>query len=510
MNTAHFHLHRRLTAIDPDQCPAESFWRLPELLTERKYCVLLDSARQEGRLGQWSFLAGQPLAVLTARRSTEHSDPGTAVPAQIRIERFRHADGTLCDEPESGTLGDPLAALRQLKAEYWPVQEPDLRGPPLTAGLLGTVSYEIGRCLEAVPQMAEDDLNLPDLAFVATDEVLACEHTTGTVSLCVTGRGTTRAAARRDSEERTRDWLRELSRLPLSPLPAPDESLEGSDLPLRAHFDRTTYSAAVQRCRDHIRAGDVFEVCLTHRLETDAPASAWSLYEELRSGNPAPFAAYLRFPGFEVVSASPERFLHLDPAGRIESRPIKGTRPRGSTAEADETLRRDLATSPKDRAENLMIVDLVRSDLGRVAEIGSVEVPELLAVEQYATVFQLVSTVQARLLPEYDAVDLLRACFPGGSMTGAPKIEAMKIIDSIEPVARGIYSGAIGYLDAGGAMDLSIVIRTIVCAAGRATFGVGGAVIADSDPVAEYEETLDKARALIRALAAAQAREAAP
>jgi anthranilate/para-aminobenzoate synthase component I len=234
------------------------------------------------------------------------------------------------------------------------------------------------------------------------------------------------------------------------------------------------------------------------------------LYGALREINPAPFAAWLQLPGFQVVSASPERFLRLGPDRIAESRPIKGTRPRGKDAAEDDRLGQDLANSAKDRAENVMIVDLVRNDLGRVAEIGSVAVPEMQVIEPYATVFQMVSTVQARLREDRDALDLVRACFPGGSMTGAPKIEAMKIIDALEPVKRGVYSGAIGYLDHSGVMDLSIVIRTIVCRDGRAIFGVGGAVVADSDPGAEYQETLDKAAALIAAVEAVAERGEQP
>ncbi|MFN2371629.1 MAG: anthranilate synthase component I family protein, partial [Candidatus Krumholzibacteriia bacterium] len=212
------------------------------------------------------------------------------------------------------------------------------------------------------------------------------------------------------------------------------------------------------------------------------------------------FAAFVDAAGVQVVSASPERFLRLDADRRAESRPIKGTRPRGRDPAADARLRDELVGSSKDRAENIMIVDLVRSDLGRVCATGSVAVPELLAVETYATVHQLVSTVRGRLRLDRDAIDLVRACFPGGSMTGAPKIAAMGVIDAEEPAARGVYSGALGYLDRGGAMDLSIVIRTLVCTGKSATFGVGGAVTADSDPDAEYEEAMAKGRAMVEAL----------
>lgn len=269
---------------------------------------------------------------------------------------------------------------------------------------------------------------------------------------------------------------------------------------MRATFSEAEYCAAVEQCRQAILAGRVFEVCMTQRLEMELAGSGWDLYQVLRHINPAPFASYLRLPGFEMAGASPERFLRLGMDRTAESRPIKGTRPRGEDPLADARLHDELRDSEKDRAENVMIVDLVRSDLGRVCDVGSVKVPRLCAVEPHATVHQLVSTVCGRLRPELDALDLVQACFPGGSMTGAPKIEAMKLIDEIEPRARGIYSGALGYWDRRGGMDLAIVIRTIVCAGGKACFGVGGAVTADSDPRAEYQESLDKARALIAAV----------
>jgi aminodeoxychorismate synthase component I len=272
-------------------------------------------------------------------------------------------------------------------------------------------------------------------------------------------------------------------------------------MPVQSYFDESSYGRAVQTVKDHIVAGDVYQVCLTHRLEAHLEGeSAWDLYRELRRINPAPFASFLRFPEVEIVSSSPERFLKIDQNGMAESRPIKGTRPRGKTPAEDESLRNELRGSAKDQAENVMIVDLVRNDFGRVCEYRSVQVPDFLAIEPYATVFQMVSTVQGRLAPGRDRFDLIRACFPGGSMTGAPKIEAMKIIDQLEPVTRGIYSGAIGYLDFRGPMDLSMVIRTIIVKDGRCYFHVGGGIVADSDPQDEYRETLDKARALVEAI----------
>jgi para-aminobenzoate synthetase component 1 len=247
-------------------------------------------------------------------------------------------------------------------------------------------------------------------------------------------------------------------------------------------------------------------VCLTHRLDAPFDGDPFALWQELRRASPAPFAAFLDLPEGAVVSSSPERFLALDAARTAESRPIKGTRPRGATPEEDAQHAADLAASPKDRAENAMIVDLVRNDLGRVCRFGTVEAPELFVVERYATVHQLVSTVRGELDPAHDAVDLIRACFPPGSMTGAPKIEAMTLLEALEPTERGVYAGALGWMDFSGTLDLSVVIRTIVLKDGRAHVHVGGAIVADSDPPSEYDETMHKARAMLEALAACEDR----
>ena len=247
-------------------------------------------------------------------------------------------------------------------------------------------------------------------------------------------------------------------------------------------------------------AGRVYQACLTHRLEQDFAADPWLLYRTLRRLNPAPFAAYLELPELAFVGSSPERFLRVGTDGRAESRPIKGTRPRGRHAEEDAALRAELEASEKDRAENLMIVDLVRNDLGRACATGSVAVPELMAIEDYAGVFQMVSSVTGRLRSDRDALDLVRAAFPPGSMTGAPKIAAMQLLRRIEPVRRGVYSGALGYFDVRGGVDLSVVIRTILLIEGRAHVHTGGGIVADSIPAAEWREAADKARPLLAAL----------
>lgn len=496
-------VHRKNSQLALDR----SLWQHADIFGEGSCCFLLDSAMDPGFLGRQSFLGGRPSAFLTGKRLKDPNDwpptwaldhPGGGQPFGLELIVWKSPEGVEAEDPKTRSWkGDPFEALRKLQADYGsaPGIEPGLEGGSFQGGLVGCFGYESAYGIENLPDTGVDDPDLPDLAFLVADAVVCQDHQTGKVTLSVTGRGATELAAQADAELMEVHWRQLLAGNPVPPvIPTPETPV------IRSDFDLHSYSQAVQKCREHILAGDVFEVCLSHRLETPLAGHPWDLYCRLREINPAPFAAWLQFPTFQVVSASPERFLKLDGDHLAESRPIKGTRPRGATSQQDIALREDLSTSEKDRAENLMIVDLVRNDLGRVAEIGSVEVTDLLTVEEYATVFQLVSTVKARLRPECDTLDLVRACYPGGSMTGAPKIEAMKIIDALEPVKRGIYSGAIGYLDRRGTMDLSIVIRTIVCKDGKASFGVGGAVVADSDPADEYQETMDKARALIRAL----------
>jgi para-aminobenzoate synthetase component 1 len=268
---------------------------------------------------------------------------------------------------------------------------------------------------------------------------------------------------------------------------------------LQGNFTHKEYIDTVEKARQYIIAGDIFEVNLSQRFETELSISPYKLYQRLRQINPAPFAGYLNFDGVKVVSASPERFLRLR-GDWVETRPIKGTRPRGKTKEEDEALSSELLTSAKDRAENIMIVDLERNDLGRVCRFGTVKVTQLAILEMFPTVFHLTSTIVGRLRKDKNGIDLIKATFPGGSVTGAPKVRSMEIIDELEPTKRSIYTGSIGYLSFNGDLDLSIAIRTFLVKEGRAYFQVGGAVVYDSDPETEYQETMDKGKALVDAL----------
>jgi para-aminobenzoate synthetase len=298
-------------------------------------------------------------------------------------------------------------------------------------------------------------------------------------------------------------------------LPAPDEARFRADALvgmthtaaqplLELRHDKAAYIERISECMREIYEGESYEVCLTNTVTSRRPIDPLETYSRLRAISPVPYGALLEFPAVAVLSVSPERFLTMCCDGVVESKPIKGTRPRGATAAEDEELRRDLASHQKDLAENLMIVDLVRNDLNTVCEVGSVHVPQLFDVETYAPVHQLVSTIRGKLRPGVSAVGCVRATFPGGSMTGAPKIRTMQIIDRLEGGPRGLYSGALGWFGLSGAADLSIVIRTLTVTEDAVSFGVGGAIVALSDPEQEFEETVIKSRALVTALLAAQ------
>lgn len=354
-----------------------------------------------------------------------------------------------------------------------------------TLGWVGYLGYELKAECGAAPGYPSPH---PDLALIFADRAVVIDHHTDRVHLLAL-LGSEYDAAQLAWCEATAARLQDLP-------PAPDTGSPGELGQLRLRHDRPAYLAGIEECLAQIQAGETYEVCLTNQLSAPGTLRPAAAYRRLRRDNPSPFGALLRFGDLSVLSSSPERFLTVDRSGRIESRPIKGTRPRAVDPERDRELREDLARNPKDRAENLMIVDLVRNDLSRCAEPGSVAVPALFEVESYATVHQLVSTVTARLEAGKSAVDALRAAFPGGSMTGAPKLRTMELLDRLEEGPRGIYSGALGYFSLDGAMDLSMVIRTLITDGEQVTYGVGGAVLALSDPEEEFTETITKARPL--------------
>lgn len=439
--------------------------------------VFLDGGIEGTGWGGWSLLGIQPSWVFTAE------DTGWS----------------LTGPQSSSGAGNPWIALRShwnrlaaLPAPVLPEGAPPL---PFLRGGLGYLSYDLGRFLERIPTLAEDDLHWPLAWWAGYDHWLAAHHPTRTVWAI--------------SQGPPRDWWAVAAACRAAEQPL---TLGGFD-PLVAlppsSMDRPRFEAAVERIRRYIAAGDVYQANLTHAFHQSFSGDPWILHQVLRIVNPSPYAAFLNLDGRCIVSASPECFVRAE-AGRVETCPIKGTRPRGETTQEDLALRDALAVSAKDRAEHLMIVDLCRNDLGRVCEYGSVTVNPLTAMVTHPTVHHLESTVTGRMRPGLTLWDVLEAAFPGGSITGAPKIRAMEIIEELEPVRRGPYTGALGYIGAEGAMNLSMVIRAILISDGTARVPVGGGIVIDSDPGAEYDETVDKARVLLRALAAASSAAQAP
>jgi para-aminobenzoate synthetase component I len=439
--------------------------------------VLLGGALARTERARWSILAWDPMAELTLRRKA--------------ARLTRHAPNVA---PETLHLeGDPVDLLRALAPTQPEARAGDL---PFSGGAIGFLGYGLRRALERLPSGRPDPLDQPDAWFGFHDRAVLFDHERGRVvaviARCEGDTGRDRAARLEDM----RRCLLAASRTPTAGAPNRLPAVEATPA-----TSRDAYLRAVRVILDRIARGDLYQANLSHRITCRLREGPLALFERLSTHNPAPFAAYLDTGSFQVACASPERFVALRGV-RARSSPIKGTRPRGAEAGEDARLAEALLASAKDRAENVMIADLVRNDLGRVSIPGSVSAESLCSLESYATVHHLVSTLSGRLRPGCDRFDLLRSLFPGGSMTGAPKIRAMEIIAELEGEERGVYSGGIGYLSADGDLDFNIVIRSVVCGGGRAHLRVGGGVVADSDPGSEYEETIDKARALLAALGA--------
>ncbi|MES1259414.1 MAG: aminodeoxychorismate synthase component I [Gemmatimonadota bacterium] len=407
---------------------------------------------------------------------------------------------------------DPVSTIAADAAE-WPAVRERIRGaiahgspaiadlPPFQGGWLGWFGYELGSAFDEITRHRNEPLPIPDVVLGLHDWVIAWDHQRGETWLISTGID---AAGNHDAARAGQRSERVMQQLTAAEATGPVSSA-GNVTPMQADFTEATYLAAVSRVIEYVLAGDIFQANLAQRFTVPFSGDALALYRHLTMQSPAPMGAYLQHGAIAVASASPERFLRFDAATRqVETRPIKGTRPRDSDPGRDAAAAAELAASEKDRAENVMIVDLLRNDLSRVCLPGTVHAPTLCALESHATVHHLVSTVVGELRPECDAVDLLAASFPGGSITGAPKLRAMEIIREIEPVARGVYSGAIAWIGLDGSMDTSIVIRTIAIVNGIAALHAGGGITAMSSQAEEYQETLDKAAAPLAAIRAAQ------
>ena len=441
------------------------------LLADEPYSFFLDSGMDAPRLGRYSFVGSQPFLIFRSKGTNLQLD------WRDRVEQ---------------RSGNPFDALREILNRFQSLPLPaDL---PFIGGV-GYLGYPLRCFIEELPTTTHDDLKLPDCYFVFYDAIVAFDHLSNQVYLCRSDAGESYANRHQQQVQKLRSILQsethcsqhrcEVFRCDFSHF---------TKYPIRSNFSKTDYLSTVQRAKAYIASGDIYQVNLSQRLSTSTDLPPAELYARLRQLSPVPYGAYLHCGDFHVLSASPERFLHFSPSSRtVETRPIKGTRPRGLTPELDRKLAVELLHSEKDLAELLMIVDLERNDLGRVCEIASIHVPERIALESYSNIHHLVATVKGTLRRNTDRIDLLKSCFPGGSITGAPKIRAMELIDELESTNRGVYTGAIGYFGFDGTMDLNIAIRTCILKEGRAYFHVGGGIVADSEPEAEYQETLDKA-----------------
>ena len=443
-------------------------------ISRQPHCLLLDSALRDPRLGRFSFLTADPFDFFTV--------------------------------PVDGS--DGLSELQKKLTPFQVVHRPDL--PPFQGGAAGLLSYDLGRSLERVPRPRFEEFAIPAMAIGLYDIVLAIDHRQHRAWLISQGFPEQSPAARRSRAqqriEQFRSWLSSTADGARPPAPpaiaardlAPQFPVQGP-AGLTSNFSSEGFKQAVQRAIDYIHAGDVFQVNLAQRLLFPAGRNPLDLYLRLRQRNPATFAAWFDLGSAQIASASPERFVSVRER-QVEARPIKGTRRRTAWVEADMYAGEELLQSEKDRAENVMIVDLLRNDLSRVCEPESVRVTQLCKLELYQFVQHLVSAVEGTLRPECTPIDLLRAAFPGGSITGAPKVRAMEIIAELEPTARGAYCGSIGYLGFDGWLDMSILIRTITIADGWWQLPVGGGIVAQSSPDREYEETWHKATGLLQAL----------
>lgn len=433
-----------------------------ETVADLPWAVFLDSGGHHLTQSRYDIIAAEPHTTLVTRGKL----------TEIRSDAIE-----LSRE-------DPLVLLRQY-LEFDLTARCDL---PFTGGALGYFSYDLGRRFERLPAFAGDAEKMPEMAVGIYDWALVVDHLNKRSWLVAQGRCV-------DTHARWGELVARFSAEPVERARVPFRITA----PLASNLTRERYAAAFRRVLDYIHAGDCYQINLAQRFAAPAAGDPWLAYQALRIINPAPYSAYFNTPHGQVLSASPERFLKLEHRN-VETRPIKGTRPRAGHPRVDAELAAELKASEKDRAENVMIVDLLRNDLSKNCELGSVKVSKLFEVESFATVHHLVSTVIGILREDRDALDLLRGCFPGGSITGAPKLRAMQIIEELEPDRRGVYCGAIGYIGCDGNMDLNIAIRTLVYAGGTIRFWAGGGIVADSRVEDEYQETFDKAAAMLKLL----------
>jgi anthranilate synthase component I len=471
-------VYRRLIA--DSLTPVSAF----HLLDAGPCACLFESVVGGEKVGRYSFLAADPFLQIEARRN-----------------RIKIVDGDDVEEFESA---DPLAELKRHVERFRSARLPEL--PPFTSGAVGYAGYDVVRYTERLPNAPPDDRDLPDLSFAFYDRMVVFDNITKTVTVVAMARvdvdSTSGGDLRRayyDAKRRVDETVARLSRSDANLAPI-DIQLGGDPaIAFRSNFEQAQFEDAVRKCVEYIRAGDIFQVVISQRLELEVHSPPFEIYRTLRVVNPSPFMFYLRTPSVTLVGSSPEVMVRVVD-GRVTVRPLAGTRRRGKTEEEDRLLAAELLADPKERAEHVMLVDLGRNDVGRVAKYRTVELSDVMVIERYSHVMHITSNVSGQLADGRDCFDALRACLPAGTVSGAPKVRAMQIIDELEPHRRGPYAGAVGYVDFAGNMDTCIALRTIVVQGDKAYVQAGAGIVADSQPAAEYQETLNKARGLLKAI----------
>ena len=421
--------------------------------------IFLDSSKEDKILSKFSFIGLKPFMTFEANRNI-----------------------SLIDGREVG--GNPFEVLEKLIYKY-KIEEKFYKDIPLICGAMGYISYDISRILEDLPDSSDEDFKISDMRFIFYNNIIIFDlHKNKQYITSLNG-----------NQEEINLILNKIKKTNK----IEEKIVENKNNRFISNFDKSEYKLAISKLKDYIKSGDVYIANMTQRFYTETHEDSFEIYKKLRSINKAPFSAYMNFRDFQVISSSPERFLEINNK-KVITRPIKGTRPRGSTKEEDKKNSLELLNSEKDKAELLMVVDLERNDLSKVCKPHSVKVTELFKLETYSTVFHLVSTVEGELKDDVSSIKCIKECFPGGSITGTPKIRAMEIIEELEGLKRNIYTGSIGYFDFRGNADFNIAIRTIIKKSNKAYFGVGGGITYDSNEEDEYNETLDKAKALMRVL----------
>jgi anthranilate synthase component 1 len=476
-------LSREITA--DLETPVSAFLKI----ASETYAFLLESVQGGEKWGRYTFLGTDPALVLRAK--------------DTRMEVIRPGRSV-----EVRDVSEPLGSLRAELSRYRAPKLPGL--PPFFGGAVGFLAYDIVRHIERLPTPPPDELGVPDLCLMFTDTMLVFDNLRQSLRIVADAsldEFDSAHTAYQNAAAKIDRLIAKLAQPPRLPRLAPQQNAADRDTPVASNFTRESYIQTVLRAKEYIAAGDVIQVVPSQRFQAPLAVHPFNLYRSLRTINPSPYMFYLRMDDITLVGASPEVMVRLN--GReVTVRPIAGTRRRGATEEEDLALERELLSDPKERAEHVMLVDLGRNDVGRVAKIGSVKVTEFQVVERYSHVMHIVSNVTGELRDDCDAFDAFRATFPQGTVSGAPKIRAMEIIDELEPTRRGVYAGAVGYFSYTGNMDTAITLRTLLVKNGRVYIQAGGGVVADSEPEAEYEETVNKAKAMLRALVMARELEA--